>query len=112
MTCNFMSKDLSGKFLIIKLLDHFKQSATGALKTSLKRVIQKVVEATDNVISNKIVNKITRNSPQNNSETDSQTEKNWIEIPENISQVKVMWLWLGIYTCEENYKNFQRTSSC
>ena len=93
MTCNFielrdriflnvmffaknMSKDLSGKFLIIKLLDHFKQSATGALKTSLKRVIQKVGEATDNVISNKIVNKITRNSPQNNSETDSQTEKN------------------------------------
>ena len=71
MTCNFIelidriflnvmifaknvSKDLSDKFLIIKLLDHFKQSATGALKTSLKRAIQKVVEATDNVISNKI----------------------------------------------------------
>ena len=49
-----VSKDLSDKFLIIKLLDHFKQSATGALKTSLKRAIQKVVEATDNVISNKI----------------------------------------------------------
>ena len=99
-----VSKDLSDKFLIIKLLDHFKQSATGALKTSLKRAIQKVVEATDNVISNK------------NSETDSQTEKNWIEIPENIYifQVKVifMWLWWCIYTCEENYKTFQRTSSC
>ena len=58
-----------------KLLDHAKQSATDALKTSSKNsknVIQKTAEATGNLTDNKIANKITRvsrSSPQNNPET-------------------------------------------
>ena len=40
-----------------KLLDHAKQSATDALKTSSKRVIPKIPKAT----CNKIANKITKN---------------------------------------------------
>ena len=43
-----------------KLLDHAKQSATDALKTSSKRVIRKTAEATDDLIGNKIANKITK----------------------------------------------------
>ena len=59
-------KILSGKYspgiLAIrqKLLDHAKQSATDALKTSSKRVIRKTAEATDDLIGNKIANKITK----------------------------------------------------
>ena len=54
-----------------KRLDHTKQSAAGAFKTSSKRMIQEIPEATGDFIGNKIVNKITnvsRSSPQNNSE--------------------------------------------
>ena len=43
-----------------KRLDHTKQSATDALKTSSERVIQKTAEATGDLIYNKIANKITR----------------------------------------------------
>ena len=37
-----------------KLLDHAKQSATYAFKTSSKRVIQKAAEATSHLTGNKI----------------------------------------------------------
>ena len=63
-----------------KRLDHAKQSATDALKTSLKRVVQKIAEATGDLICNKIANTVTKshngkimevsnNWQQNNSET-------------------------------------------
>ena len=41
------------------LLDHAKQSAADALKTSSKRVIQKTAEATGDLIGNKSVDRIT-----------------------------------------------------
>ena len=54
-----ISKNLSGKYSQ-KLLNHAKQSATGALKTNSKRVIQKTAEATGDLIgNNKISDKIT-----------------------------------------------------
>ena len=62
---------MSGKYSQ-KLLDHAKNWATDALKTSSKRVVQKTVEATGDLIGNTIVNRITKvseNSQQNNSET-------------------------------------------
>ena len=44
-----------------KLLDHAKQSATDAFKTSSKRVIKKTVEATrDEITGNEITDKITK----------------------------------------------------
>ena len=49
-------KNLSGKYSQ-RFLDHAKQSATDALKTTSKRVIQKAAEV--NVIGNKIANKTT-----------------------------------------------------
>ena len=55
-----------------KILNHAKQSATDALKTTLQRVIQKTVEATGDLIGNKIYNKVTKvskSSQKNNSET-------------------------------------------
>ena len=65
-----ISKSLHGKYSQ-KLLDHVKQSATDALKTSWKRVIPKTADATGGVIGNKIADKITRirkTSPKSNSE--------------------------------------------
>ena len=62
-----LSKSISCKY---KLLDHAKQFATDALKTTSKRAIQEATEATVNLIGNKIADKITRvpkTSPQNNS---------------------------------------------
>ena len=50
-------KNLSGKYRQ-KLLDHAKQSATGALKTASKIEIQKTAETTGNLIGNKIADKI------------------------------------------------------
>ena len=47
-----ISKTLSGKYRQ-KLLDHAKQSATDALKTSSKRVIRKTAETTGDLIGNK-----------------------------------------------------------
>ena len=41
-----ISKNLSGKYSRQKLLDHVKQSATDAFKTSSKMAIQKTGEAT------------------------------------------------------------------
>ena len=48
-----INKILSSKYSQ-KPLDHAKQSATDALKTSSKRVIQETAEATGNLTENKI----------------------------------------------------------
>ena len=66
-----ISENLSGKNSQ-KFIDHAKQSAADALKTSSKRVIQKIAEATGDLIVNKIADKITKvseNSQENNSKT-------------------------------------------
>ena len=52
---NNKSKTLSGKYRQ-KLLDHTKESATDALKTTSKKVIQKIAKATGELIGNKIAN--------------------------------------------------------
>ena len=56
-----------------KLLDHAKQCAADALKTTSKRVSQKTAEeATGDLIGNKVsdkVTKISKSSQQSNSET-------------------------------------------
>ena len=61
-----------------KHLNHAKQSAADALKTTSKRTIQNTVEATSDFIGNKIADTITKVSKvlsHNNSETDkSETE--------------------------------------
>ena len=54
-----ISKNLSGK-CSKKLLDHAKQSATGAFNTTSKKAIQKTAEATGDLIGNKNANKITK----------------------------------------------------
>ena len=62
---------MSGKYCQ-SLLDHAKQSAADALKTSWKRLIQKTVRTTDDLVGNEIANKTTKTSrtlQQNNSET-------------------------------------------
>ena len=51
-----ISKSLTSKYSQ-NLLDHAKQSATDAFKTSSKRVIQKTVDATGYFIGNKIGDK-------------------------------------------------------
>ena len=56
-----ISQTLSSKYSK-KLLDHVKQSAADALKTSSKRFIQKTVEATSDLILNKYADKITWSS--------------------------------------------------
>ena len=90
-----ISKSLSGKYspgmltMRQKLLDHAKQSATDALKTSSKRVIQKTAEATGDLIGNKIANEITRFLKvlqQNNSE--AVTNEHDKEIPNMCLQKK------------------------
>ena len=43
-----------------KLLDHVKQAAADAFKTSSKRVIQNTAETTGHLIGNKTADKITR----------------------------------------------------
>ena len=66
-----ISKILSGKYGQ-KLLDHAKQSATDAFKTSSKIFIQKTAEGTGDLIGNKVADKIPRVSKsltQNNLET-------------------------------------------
>ena len=81
------SKNLSGKYSTGMLamhqkLDHAKQSATDALKTSSKTVIQIKAEETGDLIGNRNANKIKRvskNSQQNNSKII--TNKHDKEIP-------------------------------
>ena len=53
-----ISKNLSGKYSL-KFLDHAKQHATDAPKTSSKRVIQAPAKATGYLSGNKIADKIT-----------------------------------------------------
>ena len=68
-----------------KFLDHAKQSAPDAFKTSSKRVLQKTAEATGDLSGNKITNKITRsskNSPQNSLETNEEVLKEKYVSPE------------------------------
>ena len=80
-----ISKNLGGKYSQ-KLLDHAKQSATDALKTTPKRLIQqKPAETTGDLIGNKIADRITKDSrslPQNNSKT--LTNKHNTERPKEI----------------------------
>ena len=54
-----IGKSFSGK-QSQKLLDHSKQFATDALKTTSQRVIQKTAEATGDFIGNKIAIRITK----------------------------------------------------
>ena len=54
-----ISKTLSGEYSQ-KILDHARQSATDAFKTTSKIVIQKKADATDDLICNKIADKITK----------------------------------------------------
>ena len=51
-----LGKNLSGKYSK-KLLDHAKQSATDALKSTSIKVIQKTAEATGDLIGNKVADK-------------------------------------------------------
>ena len=53
-----ITKNLSSKFSQ-KLLDHAKQSAAEAIKSTSNRVIQETAEATDDIIRNKLADKIT-----------------------------------------------------
>ena len=68
---------MSGKYSQ-KHLDHAKQSATDALKTSSKRVIQETAEATDDFTGIKIANKIKKVSKN----LETVTNKNNKEIPQ------------------------------
>ena len=54
-----ISKSLNSKYGQ-KILDHAKQSATDALKTSSKRAVQETAEATSDLFGNKIAVKIIR----------------------------------------------------
>ena len=65
-----ISKILIGKYSQI-FIDHAKECATDALKTTSKRTIQKTAEATADLVGKKIANRIKifkRNSQQNHSE--------------------------------------------
>ena len=61
-----------------KLLDHAKQSATEALKTTSKRVIQKTAEANGDLIGNKIANRITKVSKNSDKIIQRQLHMNMI----------------------------------
>ena len=73
------SKSLSGKYSQ-KPLDHAKEPATDALKTSSNKVIHKTAERTGHLISNKIAKKVIKVSK--NLETVS--NKNGKKIPKEI----------------------------
>ena len=76
-----ISKNVSAKYSQ-KLLDHAKQSAADAFKTTSKKEIQKRAEATWDLIGNKVairITKVSKNSQQNNLET--VTNENDKEIP-------------------------------
>ena len=65
---------MSGKYTQ-KFLDHAKQSATYAFKTTLEKVIQKTGEATGDMIGSKSSDKITKN-PKNLQQNKSETIAN------------------------------------
>ena len=79
-----ISKSFSGKYCQT-ILDHAKQSAKDAIKTSSKRVIQKAAKATGDLIGSEMTNKITKvskNVQQNNFEIVA--NENDKEIPKEI----------------------------
>ena len=71
-------KNLSGKYSQ-KLLDHAKNTATDALKTSSKRVIHKTAEATDALIGNKIAKGFTKVSNIHNKIIQGQLQMSMIK---------------------------------
>ena len=86
---------MSGKYSQ-KLIDHAKQSATDALKTTSKKVIQKTADATGDLIGNKMAHRITyvsKNSQQNYYE--KVTNEHDREIPKQryISKRKIENYW-------------------
>ena len=73
-----------------KYLDHGKQSATDALKTTSKRAIQKTEEATGDLICNKVIDKFTKFSKtlqQNNSEIVKNISKERYIFPKEIQKI-------------------------
>ena len=81
---------MSGKYSQERL-DHAKESAADALKTTPKRVIQKTEEAAGDLIGNKTADKIiqvSRNSQQNNSETVTNENDNEISKERYLSPEK------------------------
>ena len=81
-------KNLSSKF-IQEPLDHAKQSATDALKTTSKEEIQKTAEAAGDLIANKIANKIEK-VPKNSTQDASETVESETEIPKILNLKKMM----------------------
>ena len=72
-----ISKILSGKYSQ-NFIDHAKESATDARKTTSNGVTQKTSEATGDLILNKIpskISKVSKTSQQNNSKTDKMSMK-------------------------------------
>ena len=89
----YISKNVSGKY-IKKLLDHAKQYATDALKTSSRRAIQKTAAASGDLIGNKIADrstKFSKTSQQNSSETviDEHDEEKYLS-PEERRKIILM----------------------
>ena len=85
-----ITKNVSGKYSQERL-DHAKQSATDALKTTSKRVIQKTEEVAGDLIGSKTADKIikvSRNSQQNNSETVTNENDNEISKERYLSPEK------------------------
>ena len=81
---------MSGKYSQERL-DHAKESAADALKTTPKRVIQKTEEAAGDLIGNKTADEIiqvSRNSQQNNSETVTNENDNEISKERYLSPEK------------------------
>ena len=81
---------MSGKYSQERL-DHAKESAADALKTTPKRVRQKTEEAAGDLIGNKTADKIiqvSRNSQQNNSETVTNENDNEISKERYLSPEK------------------------
>ena len=62
-----------------KLLDHVKQAAADAFKTSSKRVIQNKAETTGHLIGNKTADKITRFWKTSPNITQKQIKKKHLE---------------------------------
>ena len=76
-----VSQILSGKYSQ-KLLDHVKQSAIDALRTTSKRVMWKTAETTGDLIGNKIADRIMKVSkPLPQSDLETVTNEHYKEIP-------------------------------
>ena len=73
-----LGKNLSGKYSK-KLLDHAKQSATDALKSTSIKVIQKTAEATGDLIGNKAADKLQKSQKLRNRLIQKQLQMNMIK---------------------------------